>query len=448
MLGRGRGTHLTLPAWMTAGDAGNATPTKPQDTPNQSQVSARQPEPQPPQATSGSSTLPAEWTEHLAPNGRKYYYNAQTQESSWTRPTAGGPAAVAPQHTREEISAAWKQYASDSGRKYYYNELTEESVWTRPPEYIEPVPQPATPPRATNATNHVINKNSAPVVTHPTSTSSTQFPNQTDSRSTSRSIPTTPTTAVVITSNQNATTNSKNDSQPNGTVLQATIANTPKQLEQPSTSSQNLERRSNPGEGNHVSPMESFYQLLRDHHVNSDWTWERAMKAIMNDPRYGALRTLREKKEAFEEFLSKRLTEERDEKRLKDKKARDDFIALLRETKEIEPAMSFRKVSQIISNDPRYTSLSSAEDRYKVFDEFMQNLIRDHKETSRAERRKKMAQLREKMEATVEISAETSWKQAQALLAGDDVFEQLDHDDRRTVFDSHVNSRTKSQNNQ
>ncbi|ETW08904.1 hypothetical protein H310_01396 [Aphanomyces invadans] len=30
--------------------------------------------------------MPTAWTEHTAPDGRKYYYNAQTQESTWDRP--------------------------------------------------------------------------------------------------------------------------------------------------------------------------------------------------------------------------------------------------------------------------------------------------------------------------------------------------------------------------
>lgn len=31
---------------------------------------------------------PTLWTEHKAPDGRTYYYNSQTKESSWEKPDA------------------------------------------------------------------------------------------------------------------------------------------------------------------------------------------------------------------------------------------------------------------------------------------------------------------------------------------------------------------------
>ena len=36
------------------------------------------------------SSLPEGWTEHIAPAGHKYYYNASTKQSTYTRPTIQG----------------------------------------------------------------------------------------------------------------------------------------------------------------------------------------------------------------------------------------------------------------------------------------------------------------------------------------------------------------------
>jgi pre-mRNA-processing factor 40 len=69
------------------------------------------------------------WQEHTAPDGRKYYYNTETKESSWTKPDE--------LKTAEELklqACAWKEYKTEQGRSYYYNSETKESTWTCPPE--------------------------------------------------------------------------------------------------------------------------------------------------------------------------------------------------------------------------------------------------------------------------------------------------------------------------
>lgn len=37
------------------------------------------------QAADGAAALGSQWSEHSAPNGRKYYYNGVTGESTWER---------------------------------------------------------------------------------------------------------------------------------------------------------------------------------------------------------------------------------------------------------------------------------------------------------------------------------------------------------------------------
>ena len=45
--------------------------------------------------------------------------------------------------------------------------------------------------------------------------------------------------------------------------------------------------------------------------VPSNASWESAMKLIINDPRYGALKHLNEKKQAFNEYKTQRAKEEK-----------------------------------------------------------------------------------------------------------------------------------------
>lgn len=74
----------------------------------------------------------SEWTQHVSPDRRVYYYNTTTKESSWVKPdellTAG---------ERLLTVCPWKEYRSDTGKVYFHNVTTKESTWETPQEIIE-----------------------------------------------------------------------------------------------------------------------------------------------------------------------------------------------------------------------------------------------------------------------------------------------------------------------
>ena len=57
--------------------------------------------------------------------------------------------------------------------------------------------------------------------------------------------------------------------------------------------------------------MEGFKTLLKDKNVTSNCGWEQAMKMIITDPRYGALKHLNEKKQAFNQYKAQRAKEDK-----------------------------------------------------------------------------------------------------------------------------------------
>ncbi|KAF9595353.1 hypothetical protein IFM89_000271 [Coptis chinensis] len=66
----------------------------------------------------------------------------------------------------------------------------------------------------------------------------------------------------------------------------------------------------------------AFKELLESANVEPNWSWEQAMRVIVNDKRYAALRTLGEKKQAFNEYLGQRKKQEAEERRLNKKVSR------------------------------------------------------------------------------------------------------------------------------
>lgn len=79
-----------------------------------------------------SVMLNHEWSEHKSPDGRIYYHNNITKQSSWEKPEELKTPA------EKALSACpWKEYTSDSGKVYYYNTTSKESKWTAPQEYLD-----------------------------------------------------------------------------------------------------------------------------------------------------------------------------------------------------------------------------------------------------------------------------------------------------------------------
>jgi len=65
-----------------------------------------------------------DWSEAKDAEGRTYYYNSKTQETSWDRPVAMG---AAPQSTGD-----WKEVKTDDGKTYYHNASTNATQWDPP----------------------------------------------------------------------------------------------------------------------------------------------------------------------------------------------------------------------------------------------------------------------------------------------------------------------------
>jgi len=70
------------------------------------------------------------WTEHQTNEGRKYYYKAETSESSWSMPKE----IQTPEQRAFEEETPWREYRIWDGRKFFYNLESKVSCWIPPPE--------------------------------------------------------------------------------------------------------------------------------------------------------------------------------------------------------------------------------------------------------------------------------------------------------------------------
>lgn len=230
-----------LPAWMKQGKgvppAAPGGPTLP-------------PAPHPPAPGSASASRPvsggvaSRWTEHTAPNGRKYYYNSLLGKSSWEKPdelkTAEEKALVG-------SLSAWKQFTAPDGRKYYYNSATKQSSWDPPPELAA-------------------------------STQAVHSQGDLSSQTGARQQATQPQLHQKV-----------------YVVPQGAIQVGP-----------------TPHYSTNAEAKEAFRTMLNDAAIPSSLSWEDTVLLLAGDKRFGALKTVGERKAAFNEYIQHRRKEEAD----------------------------------------------------------------------------------------------------------------------------------------
>ncbi|CAH1442012.1 unnamed protein product [Lactuca virosa] len=107
----------------------------------------------------------------------------------------------------------------------------------------------------------------------------------------------------------------------------------------------NLEEPEKSSEGKNA-----FKALLENANVASDWTWDQAMRVIINDRRYSALRSLSERKQAFNE-----------------------------ETKEITYTTKWSKAIAIFEDDDRFKAVERLKEREELFEDHIMELEKKEK---------------------------------------------------------------------
>src|SRR5436305_1712932 len=73
----------------------------------------------------------------------------------------------------------------------------------------------------------------------------------------------------------------------------------------------------------------AFLKLLRRSGVQPEWTWEQAMRSIIKDPQYRALKDSKDRKAAFEKYIVEVRLQEKDRAKERMTKLRNDFNIML-----------------------------------------------------------------------------------------------------------------------
>ncbi|CAJ2630400.1 pre-mRNA-processing protein 40A-like isoform X2 [Trifolium pratense] len=447
----------------------------------------------------------SDWIEHTSATGRRFYYNKRTKLSSWEKPFE-----LMTPIERVDASTNWKEYSSPDGRKYYYNKITKESKWLIPEELKfareqvekamvngtlpEPLLIPCTQPSATSVPEAMpsADNSSLPGQREPSSPVSvapvvTASPSNLQSEITSGSHASPSATAVTGTKvdEPEAPVNTINPSDASVGSDRAIVSDTDTAVT-PMNEANNVSAQETvgsadgvPGEdkedgkidsigdnindvasetktvepeslvyANKLEAKDAFKALLESVNVGSDWNWDRAMRLIINDKRYGALKSLGERKQAFNEYLSQRKKQEAEEKRMKHKKAREDFRKMLEESTELTSSTRYSKAVDIFENDERFKAVERDRDRKDMFDSFLEELKNKERAKALEERKRNTVEYRKFLESCDFIKANTQWRKVQDRLEADERCSRLEKIDRLEIFQDYLRDLEKEEEEQ
>ncbi|XP_020520281.1 pre-mRNA-processing protein 40A isoform X2 [Amborella trichopoda] len=421
-----------------------------------------------PNPTSQSSS---DWQEHTSADGRRYYYNKKTRQSSWEKPLE-----LMTPIERADASTVWKEFTTPEGRKYYYNKVTKQSKWTIPDELKlarEQAEKNGT--QLTNSETTDVVASSTPVtVTVPL----TEMPSTVAAISATQSaMPSTSgmaTSPVLVTPVVSVPAAAVDPSSAGAAYEKIKVDNvSPESIAQVAdeTSAQDLEeaRKAMPVAGKvNITPTSdektvdeeplvfaskqeaknAFKELLVSAHVESDWTWDQAMRVIINDKRYGALKTLGERKQAFNEYLGQRKKLEAEEKRTRQKKAREDFVKMLEESKELTSATKWSKAITMFEDDERFRAVERGRDREELFEMHLEELHRKERAKAQEEHRRNVQEYRAFLESCDFIKASSQWRKVQDRLEDDERCARLEKIDRLEIFQEYIRDLEKEEEEQ
>eukprot|EP01006_Ploeotia_vitrea_P042322 TRINITY_DN66617_c4_g2_i2.p1 TRINITY_DN66617_c4_g2~~TRINITY_DN66617_c4_g2_i2.p1 ORF type:complete len:576 (+),score=85.48 TRINITY_DN66617_c4_g2_i2:152-1729(+) len=183
--------------------------------------------------------------------------------------------------------------------------------------------------------------------------------------------------------------------------------------------------------------LNAFKDLLEAKIKDPDIKWEEAMKLIITDERYKALKSMGEKRGTFTDWCDKKRKQLREQAIISKRKARDSFLEMLGEIPELTIHTSFKRAVPLIENDERYAAIPE-DSRGKLYEEFMIQLEKIEREALKKARRANMEAFKQQLQETKAISSQSRWVKITELLDHDERYKALDKVDRVIVFEDYI----------
>uniref|UniRef100_I3JR04 Pre-mRNA-processing factor 40 homolog A n=1 Tax=Oreochromis niloticus TaxID=8128 RepID=I3JR04_ORENI len=369
------------------------------------------------------------WTEHKSLDGKTYYYNTETKQSTWEKPDElKSPA-------EQMLSKCpWKEYKSDTGKPYYYNSQTKESRWTKPKE-LEDLEGKETAEAAapgTTAAPAVQADNVAPAATVVEAETAVVVSEEQ------------PSQAAVTQTAEVKTADAPVASSETSVATEAVASVEVVKEERPELQKKTYKWNTK------EEAKQAFKELLKEKGVSSNSSWEQAMKLIINDPRYSALPKLSEKKQAFNAYKVQTEKEEKEEARIKYKESKETFQRFLENHEKMTSTTRYKKAEQMFG-ELEVWSCVPERDRLEIYEDVLFYLAKKEKEQAKQLRKRNWEALKNILDNMANVTYRTTWSEAQQYLldnptfAEDEELQNMDKEDALICFEEHIRALEKEE---
>ncbi|XP_042304333.1 transcription elongation regulator 1 isoform X6 [Sceloporus undulatus] len=173
--------------------------------------------------------------------------------------------------------------------------------------------------------------------------------------------------------------------------------------------------------------MKQFKDMLLERGVSAFSTWEKELHKIVFDPRYLLLNP-KERKQVFDQYVKTRAEEERKEKKNKIMQSKEDFKKMMEEAK-INPRTTFSEFAAKHAKDSRFKAIEKMKDREALFNEFITAARKKEKEDSKTRGEKNVDSEKEKeMERQARIEASLREREREVQKARSEQTKEIDRE--------------------
>ncbi|KAM9709775.1 pre-mRNA-processing factor 40 homolog A [Menidia menidia] len=372
------------------------------------------------------------WTEHKSLDGKTYYYNTETKQSTWEKPEdLKSPA-------EQMLSKCpWKEYKSDTGKPYYYNSQTKESRWTKPKELEDLEAMIKAEENGTADTAAAAQAVQADI----TAAMATVMEVETKAAVVSEEQPSqaTPHQTAEVKAADAPVVSSES------TVVTESTPSVEVTKEEPLEFQKKVYKWNTKEEA-----KQAFKELLKEKGVSSNSSWEQAMKLIINDPRYSALPKLSEKKQAFNAYKVQTEKEEKEEARIKYKESKETFQRYLENHDKMTSTTRYKKAEQMFC-ELEVWSCVPERDRLEIYEDVLFYLAKKEKEQAKQLRKRNWEALKNILDNMANVTYRTTWSEAQQYLldnptfAEDEELQNMDKEDALICFEEHIRALEKEE---